>query len=237
VAVAAAQPAVVEGQEARQGEGEIGTFGSAGLAIRCAATPGAGDPFLAEVERMHDLEDEAAARAALDALEPEARRMAAEAPNDVTAQYRLAALMGARLDDESGSAKVSGAAELHDQALRVLELDPTHAGASYMVGRLHASVLRLSGIKRFMATRLMGGGALKDASWERAQALLELAVREEPCVPEHHWELARVYAHQGDAEGAERELAYVRELTAGRNGPDARLFARAEELARELPQM
>ena len=117
--------------------------------------------------------------------------------------------------------------------MRVLELDPRHAGASYMLGRLHASVLRLGGFKRFMAKQLFGGGALEGASWEEAQRLLEVAVVEDPCVSEHHFELAQVYAQRGDASGAERELSYVRELTAGQDGRQARLRQRADELERE----
>jgi uncharacterized protein HemY len=91
----------------------------------------------------------------------------------------------------------------------------------------------MSGFKRFMAKSLFGGSALKGASWEEAQRLLEVATRGGPCVPEHHLELARVYGHTGDEAGAEREFAYVRELTAGRDGRQARVRARAEELERE----
>jgi hypothetical protein len=207
---------------------------SGALSGRCVARSDDGDAFLGAVSRARALESEEAAKAALDALEPDARSMAAEAPDDVAAQYRLAAVMGARLDHEHGRDKMSGAERLRDQAARVLELDPEHPGASYMLGRIHASVLRMGGFKRFMATQLFGGRALKGASWDEAQALLETAVRGDPCVPDHHFELARVYAERDDAAGAERELAYVRELTAGREGREGRLRERAEELGRTL---
>jgi hypothetical protein len=191
------------------------------------------DPLLAEVARARDLADPEASKAALEALLPDAQRRASESPSDVTAQYHLAAVMGARLDHDDGTAKIEGASALHDQAARVLALDPEHAGASYMMGKLHASVRRLGGFKRFLATNLLGGSALKDASWERAQALLEVAVRKDPCVPEHHFELARVHAHHGNTAAWERELAYVRELTAGRDGRHARLRERVDEMERE----
>jgi hypothetical protein len=188
----------------------------------------AADPFLAEVVRARGLETPDAVEAVLDALEPEARRMAAEAPDDAAAQYRLAAVMGARLDHESGRSKMSGAEQVRGQAQRVLELEPEHAGASYMLGRIHASVLRLGGFKRFLAKSLFGGRALEGASWEEAQRLLEVAVREDPCVPEHHFELARVYAQLGNTEGAETELESVRELTAGQ---EDRVASRLREKA------
>ena len=235
IAAATLVPLAAAGQQASQAAPEPGQGGSAptGLSSRCAARPEA-DPFLAEVARARDIEDEAASRAALEALEPEARRRAEESPNDVTAQYHLAAVMGARLDHEDGADKIAGANELHDQAARVLALAPQHAGASYMMGKMHASVLRLGGFKRFLATNVLGGSALKNASWEQAQALLEVAVQEDPCVPEHHFELARVYAHHKDTAGWERELGYVRELTAGRDGRLAvRLRERADEFERE----
>jgi uncharacterized protein (DUF2267 family) len=224
VGISASRPAPATSQEPVE----------AGPALMCAAGPLESDSFLAEVAQARDLENEDSAKAALAALEPEARRMAAESPDDAAAQYRLAAVLGAQLDHESGRSKMSGASEVREQAQRVLELEPEHPGASYMLGRIHASVLRMSGFKRFLAKQLFGGSALEGASWEQAQALLEVAAREEPCVPEHHFELARVYAHLDDAAGAERELAYVHELTAGRDGRQAtRLREKAEEFERE----
>jgi hypothetical protein len=216
------QPAVAEEVTVQQEFAAPGPFGS------CAASTESSDAFLAEVARARELESPKAVEAALDVLEPDARRIAAELPNDAAAQYRLAAVMGARLDYEKGGAKMSGAEQVRDQAQRVLALEPQHAGASYMLGRIHASVLRMSGFKRFLAKQLFGGGALEGASWEEAQALLETAVLQDPCVPEHHFELARVYAHQGNDEGAERALQSVRELTAS---PDGRLASRLREKA------
>jgi hypothetical protein len=199
----------------------------------CAPSVALSDAFLAEVARVRDLETEEQAKAALAGLEPDARRMAAEAPDDVAAQYRLAAVLGAQLDHASGESKMRGAAEVRAQAERVLQLDAVHAGASYMLGRIHASIMRMSGFKRFMAKQLFGGSALQGASWEKAHELLEVAVREDPCVPEHHLELARVYAHYGDVERAERELEYVRQLAIGDDQRQARLRERADEFARE----
>ena len=201
--------------------------------LTCAADAALPDAFLAEVVRARDLETPEQAKAALAGLEPEARRMAAEAPEDPAAQYRLAAVLGAQLDHASGESKMRGAAVVRAQAERVLQLDQNHAGASYMLGRIHASIMRMSGFKKFMAKQLFGGGALEGASWEKAHELLEVAVREDPCVPEHHLELARVYAHYGDTESAERELEYVRQLATGDERRLARLRERADEFERE----
>jgi hypothetical protein len=231
-----ALPTSASGQAPPQAavDGDSDGDGSGGLALRCSADAGEGDPFLAEVARARDLESSEAALAALDGLEPEARRHAEASPNDALAQYRLAAVMGARLDHQSGTDKMSGAEALQEQAERVLTLEPVHPGASYMIGKLHASVRRLGGVKRFLAGALFGGGALKGASWEEARSLLEQAVRGDPCVPEHHFELARVYAHDENVQGWERELAAVFELTEGGDGArEARLRARAEGFQKE----
>lgn len=222
---------VVRGQEVPAGVADPSTALAPTL---CVQRDPEEDAFLAQVDRAMTLEPEEAAIAALDGLEPEARRISETSPNDAAAQYRLAAVMGARLEHESGRTKMADAAKVRAQAERVLALEPDHPGASYMLGRIHASILRMSGLKRFLAKQLFGGDALEGASWEKAQALLEVAAREDPCVPEHHFELGRVYAARGDSASAAREFASVLELTAGRDGRDARLRERAEDLGRKL---
>jgi hypothetical protein len=162
--------------------------------------------------------EEEVVRGSLDVLERDARAAALERPDDVEARYRLAAVIGASLEHRSGGSKVSAAKEVHALVVRVLEDAPGHAGARYILGRLHAGVLRLDRVSRFVATRLLGGGALRSASWEEARTLLELSEREDPCVAEHHLELARVYAERGDSAGAARELAHVLEVTRGARG-------------------
>jgi hypothetical protein len=236
VFAAVAAPVALAGQQvvagalpAPQAGASTGT-----LAERCAAVAEATDPFLAEVMRLRDHENAEEARAALAALEPGAREAAAAAPNDADAQYRLALVLGAELEHMDGTAKIEGATVVHDQASRVLALSPQHPGASYMLGKLHATVRRMSGLKRWVATSLLGGSALKDASWEQAQALLEVAVREAPCVPEHHFELARVYQARDDLPGAQRELGDVLELTAGKEGrATTRLRERTQQFWQE----
>jgi predicted Zn-dependent protease len=128
------------------------------------------------------------------------------APSDLASQYLYAVALGVRTELERGRAQLRKAEELHRQVERVLSLDPDHAGALYIQGRLNAAVMRLSRIRRFLATRLFGGAVLASASWEKAQRLLEAAVREDPCVPDHHLELARVYAETGDPARARAEL-------------------------------
>src|SRR5262249_42898736 len=106
----------------------------------CARAPDRADPFLTQVSRARELPTQAALDSALDVLEPQARRLSVQSPTDAAAQYRLAAVLGARLDFEHGSSKMKGAGQVLDQARRVLALDATHAGASYIVGKIQSGV-------------------------------------------------------------------------------------------------
>lgn len=205
-----------------------------GLGAACEVREPARDPVLAEVSAALALPDRDEARRALSALEPGVREEAAASPGDLPAQYRLAAVLGARAEVEGGRTRVSVAGELATQVARVLALDPDHAGARYILGRLHAAVMRLDRLTRFVALRLLGGGALKSASWEAAREHLERAERADPCVPDHHYELARLYLDRNEHSEALRELGHVLELTAGREGRWAQAREKAERMRQRV---
>lgn len=174
------------------------------------------DPVVARLMTALYGEDRETVRTTLGAIEPAVRAAALDAPAEVTAQYRLAALLGVRAEREGGRRRLSAASELRTQARRVLDLDPNHGGAHYLMGRLHAGVMRIDGVTRFIATRLLGGNALRDASWDTARMHLEAAERLAPCDPAHHFELARLYADRTDRRdmgGAERERGHALALT------------------------
>ena len=116
----------------------------------------------------------------------------ASAPADVELLHELAGVLGTLTELQGASAKVKTAQELDRVTRIILEIDPEHAGAHHIVGRLHAAVMRLSRIERFVATRLLGGSALSAASWETARHHLEAAATHDPCSPQHHYELAKL---------------------------------------------
>lgn len=128
---------------------------------------------------------------------------------NVGRRFALAAVLGMRADREGGRTKVKAAAALHDELDVVLALDPEHAQAHYMMGRLHAGVRRMNGVVRWLATSLLGGETLKQASWEEAERHLTFAVNAAPEVPDHHLQLARVYRDTGRPELALPRLAHV----------------------------
>jgi hypothetical protein len=160
---------------------------------------------------------------------------AAAHPTKVEAQYLLAAALGAQADVEGGRTKIRAARALHEQLGAVFALDPAHAGAQHLLGRLHAAVRRMDSLTRWIATRLLGGGALAGASWAQARLLLESAVVGDPCVPDHHYELARLYVDIGQESAARERLERLLELPAS-DPLHAAVFDRARALRAELQE-
>jgi uncharacterized protein HemY len=68
------------------------------------------------------------------------------------------------------------------------------------------------GITRWLATNLLGGATLKQASWEEAERHLSFAEDRAPEVPDHHLQLARVYRDTGRPELALPELDHVLDM-------------------------
>ena len=101
---------------------------------------------------------------------------------------------------------------MREEAERILEADPGHSGARHLLGRLHAGIMRMSGIKRFLARTLFGGEVMEGASWEVARRHLEAAAEGAPCLPHHHFELARLYEDTGRHGDAVREAGHVLQL-------------------------
>ena len=156
-----------------------------------------------------------------------------ERPTDVELQYVLAAVIGARAEFECGLGQIRAAKALHAQTRTVLRLDPDHPGAQHILGRLHLAVLRMSRVKRFLATRVLGGSELSGASWDEAQQLLEAAVIGDPCVADHHYELAPHYAARGETARARDRIEQLLrlDLTAPRNEV---VIERAVDLLQQL---
>ncbi|HSG48703.1 MAG TPA: hypothetical protein VLA43_12865 [Longimicrobiales bacterium] len=148
-------------------------------------------------------EAEVHARAAVEGHEDDAGR-----------RFALAVVLGLRADREGGRTKVRAASELHDELEVILELDPDHAPARHLLGRLHAGVLRMNRITRWVATNLLGGDALKAATWEEAERNLLFAAQRIPEVGEHHLQLANLYRDTDRTELALEEIEHVLALPA-----------------------
>ena len=69
-------------------------------------------------------------------------------------------------------------------------------------------------ITRWIATNLLGGGVLKNATWEAAEENLSFAERQVPEVSDHHLQLANLYTDTDRPELALQELEHIFQLPA-----------------------
>jgi hypothetical protein len=148
----------------------------------------------------------------------DAERLAREAlvghEDDLEHRYALAVVLGLRANVEGGQTKVGIASELITELETVLEMDPSHAGARHILGRLHAGVRRMGRITRWIATNLLGGDELKRATWEAAEENLAFAEQHSPEVADHHLQLALLYRDTDRPELAAEEISHVMDMQA-----------------------
>ena len=150
-------------------------------------------------------------------------------PHGLQGRYWLAVVAGLIADISGGRTKVRMADEAYHESAWVLEVDSMHAGAHYLQGRIHASVMRLSSLMRFIAKVLVGGEALKRASWEQAEFHLRRATELEPELAMHYFELALAYERMDMPEQMQRAL--LNAIGASRSTPFQEEYrARAREL-------
>jgi len=129
--------------------------------------------------------------------------------DDVGRRFALAVVLASRADIEGGRTKVHTAVEFQREVEAILELDPQHARARHLLGRLYAAIRRSNWFTRWVATNLLGGGELKEATWEAAEEHLSFAEQQAPEVSGHHLQLAALYADTDRLELALQELEHV----------------------------
>jgi tetratricopeptide (TPR) repeat protein len=123
-----------------------------------------------------------------------ARRAVAANPRNAEAHFQLARALGRNALTMGPRDRVKYAREVRDEALEALRLDPKHSGALHVMGVWNAEVMRLNGLTRLIAKKLLGGQIFGEANWENAQSYLERAVAIDPNRIAHRLDLAAVYA-------------------------------------------
>ena len=116
------------------------------------------------------------------------------APDDADAHYIYAVALGQRLELAGTRDKIRLGAATRAEAEAALVLDPDHAGAHHVLGRLNAATMRLGFVSRFLAKRLLGAKAMEGASWELAEHHFTRARELEPENPRHLMELGALYS-------------------------------------------
>ncbi|MEO5588987.1 MAG: hypothetical protein ABIS03_05320 [Gemmatimonadaceae bacterium] len=123
-----------------------------------------------------------------------ARTAVASKPGDAQGHFAVARALGKTALGESARGRVKYAAEIRSAALECLRLDPGHAGCLHVMGMWNAEVMRLNGVARLVAKKILGGTVLGTASWKDAVRYMEAAVAAEPDVIVHHVDLGGIYA-------------------------------------------
>lgn len=123
--------------------------------------------------------------------------------------FALALALGQLSRTRGGKERVRFARIIYDEASRALAMDSTHDGAHHILGAWHAEVKRLSGIQKFFAKTLFGGGFLDRGNWEAAIAHLERAVALRPDYVFHRLELAEVLVDRKRYREAREILASI----------------------------
>ncbi len=161
------------------------------------------------VEASWTTDDKDLRKETLKRAETHARAASEGHPDDVGRRFALAVVLASRTEIEGGRTKVHLAMEYQREVEAILELDPQHARAHHLLGRLHAGVRRASWLTRWIARNLLGGGELKKATWEAAEEHLGFAEQHAPEVSGHHLQLATLYADTDRLETALQELEHV----------------------------
>ncbi len=109
-----------------------------------------------------------------------ARRAIMIEPDDPAGHYWLAAALGRRAVQSDAPTTARLAAEIYEEAHVVLRLDSLHAGAHNVLGTFNYEVMKISGVKRFLARTFFGSEGLAKASWEDAECYTRRAVELDP---------------------------------------------------------
>jgi tetratricopeptide (TPR) repeat protein len=139
-------------------------------------------------------------------------------PRAVGIHFRLGRLLLSKPDPEASMTD-----QAREEFQKELEIDPTNAGAEYVLGELARQAQEIPGaIEHFTrATRLdagfgdaflgLGMALVFNKQYSDAISPLETAVKLQPANPAGHYQLAIAYGHTGRKEDAKREAALQRE--------------------------
>lgn len=136
-------------------------------------------------------------------------------PAGADGHYALAMVLGRWSRTKGSKERVRFARIIFDEATRAVALRPDHDAAHHVLGAWHAEVKRLSGIQRFFAKSLFGGGFMNAASWDKAVEHLEQAVAVNPRYIYHRLELAEVYIDLKRYDNARALLESIAPLPVG----------------------
>lgn len=160
-----------------------------------------------------------------------ARRAVELAPRAARPRATLATALGKLALFRGGKRKVELAREVHEQARRAIELDPSDFAGFAVLGAWNREVATLNFFLRTFAANLFGG--LPDASLDRSEALLRRSVRLAPSYVAPRLELARTLREMDRGDEAVEQLGRALDAPV-RERLDEVLKERARRLLREV---
>ena len=121
-----------------------------------------------------------------------ARRAVRLDADNTRALFTLGLVLGNTALTRGIKERVRLAVEIRDLALRSLAADSLNDGGHHLLGRWNYEVMKLSGFERLVARTFLGGGVMREASWEEARRELARAVALDSTRIYHRLDLARV---------------------------------------------
>ena len=162
-----------------------------------------------------------------------ARRAIMIEPDDPAGHYWLAAALGRRAVQSDAATTAGLAAEIYEEAHVVLRLDSLHAGAHNVLGTFNYEVMKMSGVKRFIARTFFSSEGLAKASWEDAECYTRRAVELDPTSLLYRLDLGKLYFKRNQHDLARTALNEVLELPSI-HPPDPTFKRQARELLDDL---
>jgi tetratricopeptide (TPR) repeat protein len=160
-----------------------------------------------------DLAERLAAGPAHDSLQASAQRHAEEAiavnPHDAGGHFALARALGRKALSVGTMERIRYAKRIRLEALEALKYDSLNAGALHVLASWNAEIMRVNGLERIFAEHFLGAKVFNEASWDRAQQLMEEAVRLDPDRLVHHLDLGAIYADRGEKAKARAQFEFI----------------------------
>lgn len=148
-----------------------------------------------------------------------------ERPDDIEALTWTAAVKG-RLAIEFGGARSKSrrGQEIWNLTHAILDMQPDHAWAHDILGKLNQEVEKLGTVQRFMGRLVMSSDPLSKSSWEQSEEHLKAAIESDPDVVLFYLDLGDTYRLQDKDEDARR--VYERGLNVPIRYPPDPIFKR-----------
>lgn len=155
-------------------------------------------------------------------------------PDSADARFAWAVSLAMRLSSMKVSERAEASKELRRRIAAVLEKDPEHPGAWYLLGRWRLAYASLGALET-LAAKAVFGGIPAEATLPNAEAALRKAIAKRPDEPLYQLDLARTLVKQ------KREAEAIRVLTAAKDlkplsGDDPANLVKIRKLLAELQE-